>query len=126
MADLSKFCFTGRLGANAVVKTTPNNKAIMEMSVAINTGYGDYKKTLWVKAKQFGDRVHNIAPIFTKGSLVTGCGELDTDEWTNKDGQKQFAIVVKCMDIQLLSSRKNNEEAGAPESDSELPEDIPF
>ncbi|MBP5594550.1 MAG: single-stranded DNA-binding protein [Pseudobutyrivibrio sp.] len=121
MADLSKYCFTGRLGADAVVKTTPNGKSIMEMSVAINTGYGDYKKTLWVKVKQFGDRVKNIAPIFTKGALIAGCGELDVDEWT-KDNEKHYAIVIKCMDVQILSSKKND---GATEPDIEPTDEEP-
>ncbi len=121
MSDLNNFCFTGRLGADAVVKTTPNNKTIMEMSVAINTGYGDYKKTLWVKVKQFGDRVRNIAPIFVKGAQVTGSGEIDTDEWTGKDNTQHFDIVVKCMNVQLMSSKKADTKEVEPEPTDEEP-----
>lgn len=115
MADLNKAIITGRLGADAVVKTTTNGKSIMEMSVAVNTGYGDYKKTIWYKLKQFGDRVNNIAPIFTKGSIVAASGELDFDEWDGKDGTHHKDPVIKCMDIQLLY-KKDGEEPAVTES----------
>ena len=108
--DINNCTFTGRLGADAVVKTTPNGKSIMEMSVAVNSGYGDYKKTLWIKAKQFGDRVNNIVGIFKKGALVGFSGELDTDEWTGKDDKQHFDIVIKCQAIQVLHSKKADDE----------------
>ena len=123
MADLSQYNFTGYLGGDATVKKTPNNKYVMEMSVAVSTGYGDYKKTLWIKAKQWGDRVTNIAPIFTKGSLITACGEPSINEWDGKDGSHHANLEVTCMSIQILSSKKKNEDG---EPDDEIPEDIPF
>lgn len=118
--DINNCTFTGRLGADAVVKTIPNGKSIMEMSVAVNSGYGDYKKTLWIKAKQFGDRVNNIVGIFKKGALVGFSGKLDTDEWTGKDDKQHFDIVIKCQAIQVLYSKKADDDADKV-SESEEP-----
>ena len=115
MADLSSYAFTGRLGGDAQVKKTPNGKTYMEMSVAVSTGYGDYKKTIWIKAKQWGDRVTNIAPIFTKGSLITACGEPSINEWTGKDGTHHAELEVVCMAIQILSSKNNSTASSEPE-----------
>lgn len=110
MADLSCYAFTGNLGADAQVKQTPNGKTYMEMSVAVTTGYGDYKKTLWVKVKQWGERVNNIAGIFTKGALVTACGEPSINEWVGKDGTHHANIEVNCTNVQILSSKKQSTE----------------
>lgn len=125
MADLSSYAFTGRLGADAQVKKTPNGKTYMEMSVAVTTGYGDYKKTQWIKAKQWGERVNNIASIFTKGALVSACGEPSINEWDGKDGAHHASLEVNCMSVQILSSKKPTA-GNEPADDDELPEDIPF
>lgn len=125
MADLSSYAFTGRLGADAQVKKTPNGKTYMEMSVAVSTGYGEYKKTLWIKVKQWGERVNNIVGIFTKGALITVCGEPSINEWDGKDGKHHANIEVNCMNVQILSSKKSADDNAAA-SDGDLPEDIPF
>ena len=124
MADLSSYAFTGRLGADAQIKRTPNGKTYMEMSVAVTTGYGEYKKTLWIKVKQWGERVNNIVGIFTRGALVSACGEPSINEWDGKDGSHHASLEVNCMNIQILSSKKST--ADGVSTDDELPEDIPF
>lgn len=126
MADLSSYAFTGRLGADAQVKKTSNGKTYMEMSVAVTTGYGDYKKTLWIKVKQWGERVNNIASIFTKGVLISACGEPSINEWDGKDGTHHASLEVNCMSVQILSSKKSATDEREAADESELPKDIPF
>ena len=126
MADLSSYAFTGRLGADAQVKKTSNGKTYMEMSVAVTTGYGDYKKTLWIKVKQWGERVNNIVGIFTKGALVSACGEPNINEWNGKDGAHHASLEVNCMSVQILSSKKSTTDGNTATDESNLPEDIQF
>ena len=109
MADLSKYLFTGRLGNDAVVKITPNGKKVMEMSVAVNTGYGDYKETNWIKVNVWGDKVDTLAPMFTKGAIVAGCGEPKPNAWVNKNGETQVELQVRCLNVEILSSKKKEE-----------------
>lgn len=123
MADLNSFAFTGRLTKDAQIKNV-NGKTLMELDVANNVGYGDYAKTNWLKVKMWGDRCNNIAPIFKKGSLVTGQGELSTNEWTsNNTGEKHVDLVVTVMNVQLLASKKaeNAEEPEYTVKDDEEP-----
>ena len=98
----------------------------MEMSVAVTTGYGDYKKTLWIKVKQWGERVNNIASIFTKGALISACGEPSINEWDGKDGVHHANLEVNCTNVQILSSKKSATDGNTTTDDNELPEDIPF
>ena len=126
MADLSSYAFTGRLGADAQIKRTPNGKTYMEMSVAVTTGYGDYKKTLWIKVKQWGERVNNIVGIFTKGALVSACGEPSINEWDGKDGSHHASLEVNCMNIQILSSKKTTTDNEREYENDNPAEDIPF
>lgn len=117
MADINSFSFTGRLGADAKINTTPNGKTVMELSVANGTGFGDYKKTNWLKVRQWGDRAANIAPIFKKGALVGGTGEVSIEEWTGQDGAKHTSLCVTCMSVQLLHSKKEGDDAKSSENE---------
>lgn len=122
MTDLNEFIFTGRLGADAVTKKLLTGATVLEVSAAINTGYGDFKKTLWVKLQRFGDRMPNVCPIFTKGSLVSGEGSLSTNEWQGADGAQHFDVVVNCAKLNLIMQKggaasKPQEDVPEPDAD---------
>ena len=120
MADLNNITVTGRLGADAVVKTTPNGKYIMEVPIAVNIGYGDYRKTIWFKVKQFGERVNNIVGLFTKGSLVAVSGEFDTDEWTGKDSVEHKDLVIKASSLNLLYQKADESKSQETVDESDV------
>lgn len=107
MADLNCWAITGRLVKDADFKTLPSGKQVLECSVAVNTGYGGYKKTTWVKVQQWGNRGANIAPYLTKGSTIATSGELTTQQWEGKqDGSLHTDLVLSAMNIQLLSTKQ--------------------
>ncbi len=111
MADINSFSFTGRLGQDAQVNTTPNGKTVLELSCANNIGFGDYKKTQWLKVRMWGERANSIKDIFKKGALIGGVGELSTDAWTSQTGETKTTLVVTCMNIQLLAGPKQAAES---------------
>lgn len=113
MADLSNFCFTGRLGADAQVKTI-NDKKLLEVSVAVNTGYGNNKKTTWYKIKVWGNRADTLAPMLLKGTAVAGCGELSTNEWDGNDGKHHIDLEINCNVLNVQSSGKKQDDNSTP------------
>ena len=123
MADLSNYCFTGRLGADAQVKNV-GDKRLLEVSVAVNTGYGNNKKTTWYKIKVWGNRADTLAPMLLKGTAVAGCGELSTNEWDGNDGKHHTDLEINCNVINVQSSGKKQE--NTEPSSSESLEDIPY
>lgn len=125
MADISVFTFTGRVGADAEVKTVGNGKVLTQLSVAVNTGYGDYKKTTWLTVKVWGERGANAAPLFKKGALVAGSGEAILNEYTGKDGVAHANIEVTCLNVQLLVGKKEGSPS-RPMPSGEEGTDIPF
>lgn len=121
MADLSIFCFTGRLGQDAVVKDVGNTR-LLEVSCAVNTGYNSNKKTTWYKLKVWGTRADTLAPMLLKGTAVAGSGELSTSEWDGSDGKHHTDIEVNCNVLNVTSSRKKDEQPAEPG----IPEDVNF
>lgn len=128
MADLNSFSFTGRLTSDASFRTLASGKGILTASAAVNTGYGDYKKTLFIKVQQWGDSGKNVVQYLKKGNLVAGTGEMSRSEWDSSDGIKHVDFVVDVRGIQMLGSKKNNEQLLVQSTTAENidTEDIPF
>lgn len=119
MADLNNWSITGRLTANAEFKTLATGKSILTANVAVNTGYGEYKKTTFVKVQQWGDKGKNVVDYLTKGSLIGCCGELTTNEWTTREGEKRIDLQLTTAAIQILSSKKQDSETSSPSSEAD-------
>ena len=100
MANLNQFNFTGRLTKDAIV------------------GFGDFARTNWLKVEWWGDRGANAAPIFTKGALVSGSGEVSLETYTTKEGAEKAYLKVKVFGMNL-EYKKKEETSKAPDYDEE-------
>ena len=125
MSDLNNWAFTGCLSRDASVKDV-NGKKLVEMSVAQNNGYGDYKYTNWITVKWWGERAAKAAQYFTKGSLVAAAGALKPDTYTGTDGVQHTNLTVTVTDIQKLRNAKDAAGTTESESISDMPDDIPY
>jgi single-strand DNA-binding protein len=76
----------GRLGRDVEIKPTQNGGNIAFGSVAVDSGFGERKKTTWRKVKCFGKTAENFAKFGKKGMLVFAAGEFDLDEYMPRDG----------------------------------------
>jgi single-strand DNA-binding protein len=105
MADLNNFAFTGRLTKDAEYRTLASGKGVLTMSVAVNTGYGDYKKTTYIKAQLWGERGSKIAAYLLKGKLIATCGTLTTNEYDTKDGVHKTELVCDVQNIAFYDTQ---------------------
>ncbi|MGL5280693.1 MAG: single-stranded DNA-binding protein [Plesiomonas shigelloides] len=100
----------GNVGADMETTVTTNGKCIGKFPLAIETGFGDNKKTSWVTCKIFGDRAEKLAQYITKGVMVTATGEFCMEEW-EKDGVKHSRPCMYVRDIQL-PRRQDSQQQG--------------
>ena len=124
--------FAGNVGSDMEIRVTPKGKSIGKFNVAVNSGWGDNKKTSWVTCKMFNERANKLAPYVKKGMLLTVSGELAVDEW-EKDGIKNKLVCCIVNDVQLPTqqqqqpARQHQVQAGFVEmSIEEMEDDIPF
>lgn len=110
MADINVMTFTGRLTSDATYKVTTTGKCLLTMNVAVNTGFGQYSKTVFLKVQQWGERGAKVCPFCKKGQLIGGSGELSTNSWTTSNGNARTDLVVDVLSFQLLGSKKENEQ----------------
>jgi single-strand DNA-binding protein len=82
---------SGRVGADSELKTTRNGKPYTQFSVAVNrkSPTGDVSAS-WFDVTWFSDH----ARILSKGDYVVVYGSLTQETWTDKSGQKRYAVKV--------------------------------
>lgn len=113
---MATMILTGRLGKDAELKTLQNDTQVCSWSMAYDTGYGDKKKSHWVKCALFGKRAASLAPHLTKGALVEVTGEPIVSTWKDKSsGEPRGQIEVSVMEVKLHGG---NRESDRPVADN--------
>lgn len=98
-------CATGRSSADAELRYTPSNTAVCQFNFALQSGYGDNRKTTWLRCSVFGTKAEKVQPLIRKGSLLAITGELSMSEYVGKDGVKKSSLECRVVDVTLLDKR---------------------
>lgn len=140
MADLNNYSVIGRMTRDLDERAfayTPNGKARLNISIAVNDGYGDNQYTSYFDVVVWGKTAENIKPYLGKGKQLCINGRLRQDRWES-NGQKNSRVCIVAETVQLLGGRDNGAGSGrnyqqpaqqqAPEYDNggEFSEDIPL
>jgi single-strand DNA-binding protein len=122
----------GNIGSDAEVRFTKEGTAIASFSFALSSGYGDKKKTTWLRCSIIGKRGETLAPMLTKGSQVAITGEISLNEYVAKDGSNKSSLECLVNNVTLLGKKdtapKEASKANAYQNQplDEMDSDIPF
>ena len=114
--SLNVCTFSGRLGRDAEQKYLPTGTAVLEFSIAVDTGLGDKKRSFWVKCAMFGDRGPKLAQYLTKGQQVAVSGEFDPRPYQAKDGAEKISLELRINSVELLGSKNDAQPAQQQEA----------
>lgn len=95
----------GRLGKDPETRSTSGGTTICTFSVATDHGFGDKKKTTWVKVSVFGKQAEFAQNNLVKGDSVAVSGAMYLDEWDGKNG-KVLTLCLDARDIEKQWTRK--------------------
>jgi single-strand DNA-binding protein len=116
----------GRIARDAELRTTQKDISVCSFTVACDAGYGDKKRTEWVKVALFGKRADGLHPYLKKGTAITVTGEGKANAWL-KDGEARSEIEIFADKITLQGGgRGSNDELQPVNVDSEPDDEIPF
>lgn len=121
-----------RLGKDAVVRYTADNKPVMDLSLAFNYGRKTDEKTQWINATMFGDRVEKVSQYLTKGTqLFVTLENPHIEEYTRKDGSNGVSMNARINNIEFCGLKQDTPKEAKPASEkpktfSELDDDVPF
>ena len=91
-------CFSGRITRDAETKIIRDDLSITSFSIAVDTGFGEKKRTEFVNVKAF--KKDALATYLVKGKAVLVAGEYQEEKW-EKDGQKHSRVVILARDIEF-------------------------
>ena len=134
---MNVFTFSGRIGRDAETGSTQGGTAVCNFPVAVESGYGDNKKTTWVRCALWGKRAEGGLPQYlTKGAQVVVSGELSTREYEKNGGGNGFSVEIRVNDLTLVGSKQDSghqqpaqqpqQMGGAQDFDNNFDQDIPF
>ena len=117
----------GRIARDAELRTTKNDKSVCSFTVACDAGYGENKRTEWIKVAIFGKRADGLHPFLKKGTALTVQGEAKSNGWT-KDGEARSEKEIFADKVTLQGSKQGSSESQASNdaSDNSESDDIPF
>jgi len=123
--------FVGRLGSDATLRMTTSGTAVLSWSMAVDTGYGDRKETLWIDCALFGQRAESLRDHLRKGRQVAVVGEIGLRQYTTRDGQHRATLTLRVEDLALLGGgerreRQQTQPAGEPPFDEVDDGAMPF
>lgn len=130
----------GRVGQDIEVRFTPSGKAVAELNLAVDDGWGENKKTAWIGVVLWGVTAELAGRALQKGDRVGISGRLSQDEWEDKaTGKKQRKTKVTGEQMTLLSPKRDDaprqessqkqaakNTQSSPQFDDDGNEDIPF
>jgi single-strand DNA-binding protein len=98
---MNVWTYSGRVGADAELRTTASGEQVLSFRVANDVGFGDRKTTQWVDNSYWGKRAAAVAKYVRKGDLITVSGELQLVEFTKRDGTPGSKLAVRVNDLDL-------------------------
>ena len=105
--------FAGRLGRDASLNHTPDGKPVLNFALAVDTGFGDRKETLWIDCAVWGERGEKLQPYLTKGKPVSVSGDIGLRTFARRDGTPGAALVLTVQRLTLQGGAANGDQAPA-------------
>ena len=96
---MNKIFLMGRITRNLELKTTPNGVPCLQFSIAVDRNFqkkGEEKKTDFFNIVAWRQNAEFIAKWFGKGKLILIEGELQTRQYTDKNGNPAtwYEVIV--------------------------------
>ena len=132
---MNKIIIKGRLAKDPELKKTNSGKVLCNFSVAVGRNF-DYEITDFFDCTAWNNNAEFISKYFSKGKEILIDGEMQSDKFTDKNGNNRTYWKVNVNRAEFCGSRGENENTSshnnsAPDIDDlddleDLDDDLPF
>lgn len=121
---VNKAILVGHLGADPEVRFTPSGQAVANFRMATSETWTDkngqrQERTEWHRIVVWGKQAELCGEYLKKGRQCYVEGRLQTREWTDKEGKKNYTTEVVAQNVVFLGGRD-----GAPSGRKGGPDDF--
>ncbi len=117
-------CLIGRITRDLELRYTTNNKAVVNIPLAINNGKDD---TTFIDVVLYGNIAEMTHKYCKKGDLIGAQATIKNNNWTDNNGNKHYDYKFMGYKVSFLSTKKqeNNQvnELGNPVGTRSVDED---
>ena len=103
----NKVFLTGRVTREWEIRATSNGTTIARNSIAVDSGYGDNKRTDFINLTAFGKTAETLEKYGFKGQKLLIEGRIQTGSY-EKDGVKHSTTDIIIDRSEFLSFKDNN------------------
>ena len=113
---MNKIIITGRLVREPELKTANSGTELCNFTVATDRRRKDqngekqadfFDCTAWGKTGVF------VSTYFRKGDGITVDGRMESERWTDRDGNKRISWKIQCDTVEFPMSRSSGSNAGS-------------
>src|SRR5438874_12092836 len=117
-SGVNKVILVGNLGKDPEVRYTPGGQAVANFNIATNENWTDksgqkQERTEWHRIVVWGKQAELCGEYLSKGRQVYLEGRLQTREWNNKEGAKQYTTAVVANQVGFLSGGERGQGRGS-------------
>lgn len=105
------FISNARITNDLETRYSNNGTAIINFSVADNHRNGDKEEAIFWRCAVYGKQAEFLAKYGMKGGRVNVIGEVQPNNYTNKDGQQVSAIQVRVTNIEIVDWKPAEQQA---------------
>jgi len=107
---VNKVILIGNLGKDPEVRFTSGGQAVANFTIATNDSWTDkqgqkQERTEWHRIVVWGKLAELCGEYLSKGRQCFVEGRLQTREWTDKEGKKNYTTEVVAQNVQFLGAR---------------------
>lgn len=106
---MNKVELIGRLTIKPELKYTNSNKAYTRFSLAVNRGYGENKSTDFINCVAWEKRAETLANYTDKGHQLGIVGNIQTGQYTDKDGNNRKTTDVVVEEIHFIEKKDSKD-----------------
>lgn len=108
---MNKVILLGRLVKDPELKHTNNGNSVASFTVAVNRRFakqGEDRKADFINCVAWRTTAEFISKYFTKGSMLSVCGNIQTRTYDDKDGKKIYVTEVIVDEVYFAGDRQNS------------------
>lgn len=111
--NLNKVIIGGRITADVELKQTQTGISVAHFSIAVNRKalQGAEQKADFFNATAWRQTAEFISRYFKKGSSICIVGRLQTENWTDQNGQKHSKTEIVVDEAMFVDSKSDGEQA---------------
>ena len=119
---------TGRLTADIEVKQTQSGVSFAKFCMAVDKDYksGEERQANFINVTAWRQSAEFLAKYFKKGDGITISGSIDTNQYTDNDGNKRTSFEVVMNKAEFPIPKKSHSGEAVSEAKSDAPLEATF